>query len=153
MEIRRLQPGDETIVMSGSDLFDNPPTGEWTQRFLAATNHHLLVALHHDRPVGFVSGVETVHPDKGAEMFLYELGVHPDHRRRGVGKALVRELSDLARQRGCYGMFVLTGPDDPVAVATYRSAGSSPPDSTLLLEWRFDDPGSRRRPAEGPSTS
>lgn len=48
---------------------------------------------------GFVSGVETTHPDKGTEMFLYELSVHPDHRGRGVATALVAALEALARAR------------------------------------------------------
>lgn len=139
MEIKRLQPGDEPIVLS-SELFDHPPIPEWTERFLATDNHHLLVAISDEIPVGFVSGVETIHPDKGSEMFLYELGVHTDHRKRGVGTALVRELASLARERGCYGMWVLTHADNAVALATYRAAGSTPPDSTLLLAWDFTGP-------------
>ena len=47
-----------------------------------------------DRPVGMISGVETTHPDKGTEMFLYELGVDEDARRRGVATALVNALAD-----------------------------------------------------------
>ena len=41
-----------------------------------------------DRAVGFVSGVETTHPDKGTEMFLYELGVDDSARRQGVGRGI-----------------------------------------------------------------
>ena len=39
--------------------------------------------------MGFVSGVEVTHPDKGTEMFLYELAVDEPFRRRGIGRALV----------------------------------------------------------------
>lgn len=144
MEIKRLQPGDEPIVLS-ADLFDHPPTPEWTERFLSTATHHLLMAIADDLPVGFVSGVETIHPDKGSEMFLYELGVHSEHRKRGVGTALVRELAVLARERGCYGMWVLTQADNAIALATYRAAGSTPPDSTLMLSWDFA--GAERRGA------
>lgn len=127
------------MVLS-SDLFDHPPNPQWTNRFLSTDNHHLLMAISGAVPVGFVSGVETIHPDKGSEMFLYELGVHSDHRKRGVGTALVRELASLARERGCYGMWVLTHADNAVALATYRAAGSTLPDSTLLLAWDFTGP-------------
>lgn len=143
MEIKRLRPGDEAIVLS-SDLFDHAPDPQWTERFLSTDNHHLLMAISDDIPVGFVSGVETIHPDKGSEMFLYELGVHSDHRKRGVGTALVRELARLARERGCYGMWVLTHADNAVALATYRAAGSALPDSTLLLEWDLTGPEDTR---------
>ena len=52
-----------------------------------------------DRPIGLISGVETTHPDKGTEMFLYDLSVAEDHRNRGIGRALVGALADLARTR------------------------------------------------------
>lgn len=59
----------------------------------------MLIAYVADEPVGFVSGVETTHPDKGTGMFLYELAVAADHRRQGTGLALVRRLAQLARDR------------------------------------------------------
>jgi hypothetical protein len=75
MHIVRLGPGDEHVVLAGVRLFDAAPTDDWTARFLSSEGHHLLVALDDDddSPVGFVSGVETTHPDKSTEMFLYEL--------------------------------------------------------------------------------
>jgi [ribosomal protein S18]-alanine N-acetyltransferase len=97
MRIAHLAPGDEQVVLSAPDLFDAPPTMAWTERFLSSEGHHLLVALVDDAPVGFVSGVETTHPDKGTEMLLYELSVHPAHRNRGIGTALVGALAELAR--------------------------------------------------------
>ena len=138
MRIVRLAPGDEHLVVAGADLFDAPPTEAWAARFLASEGHHLLVAVAEDKPVGFVSGVETTHPDKGTEMFLYELSVHPDHRNRGVGRALVQALADLARSRGCYGMWVATEPDNAAALAAYRAAGAAPPEPCVTLGWAFE---------------
>ena len=136
--IVRLAPGDEHIVLASAGLFDAPPTEEGAATFLASTGHHLLVALAEDGgPVGFVSGVETTHPDKGTEMFLYELAVATDHRNRGIGRALVGALAELARDRGCYGMWVATEPDNAAALATYRAAGASAPEPFVLLEWVF----------------
>jgi ribosomal protein S18 acetylase RimI-like enzyme len=85
-----------------------------------------------------VTGVETTHPDKGTEMFLYELAVHPDHRRRGIGRALVGALAELARDRGCYGMWVLTDAENAAALAAYRAAGAGQPQESLMLSWTFD---------------
>jgi ribosomal protein S18 acetylase RimI-like enzyme len=86
-----------------------------------------------------VTGVETTHPDKGTEMFLYELAVAPEHRNRGIGRSLVRALADVARERGCYGMWVGTEEENAAAIATYRAAGSTPPDPSVTLDWRFDE--------------
>jgi ribosomal protein S18 acetylase RimI-like enzyme len=138
MRIVRLAPGDEQLVLAGADLFDAPPTEGWSARFLESEGHHLLFALEDDEPIGFVSGVETTHPDKGTEMFLYELSVAPDYRNRGVGRALVGALAELARSRGCYGMWVGTEADNAAALATYRAAGAAPPESCVTLSWAFD---------------
>ena len=137
MRIVRLAPGDEPVVLAAAELFDAAPTEEWTARFLAGEGHHLLVALEDDGVVGFVSGVETTHPDKGTEMFLYELSVAPAHRNRGVGRALVGALADLARERGCYGMWVGTEAENAAALATYRAAGAEPPEPSVTLTWTF----------------
>jgi ribosomal protein S18 acetylase RimI-like enzyme len=106
------------------------------RRFLADDGHHLLLAYDGGgRPVGFVSGVELTHPDKGTEMFLYELGVDPPARRRGVGRALVRALEALARRRGCHGMYTLAEADDVPAKATYASAGGRQTSRPVMIDW------------------
>jgi aminoglycoside 3-N-acetyltransferase I len=139
MMIVRLGPGDEQVVLDAAELFDAPPTDASTTKFLSSQGHHLLVAIDEGGdPVGVVSGVETSHPDKGTEMFLYELSVDPVHRNRGIGTALVGALADLARARDCYGMWVGTEPDNAAALATYRAAGASPPEPFVTLEWIFD---------------
>jgi [ribosomal protein S18]-alanine N-acetyltransferase len=137
IRIASLGPGDDGTVLAGADLFDSPPTAAWTARYLESEGHHLLIAFAGERPAGFVTGIETTHPDKGTEMFLYELSVHADHRDRGIGRALVEALADLARGRGCYGMWVATDRSNAAALATYRAAGADPPDPCVTLTWTF----------------
>jgi ribosomal protein S18 acetylase RimI-like enzyme len=139
VRIVRLGPDDEGLVLAGAALFDHAPTREWVERFFARDGHHLLFALDDaGEPIGFASGVELTHPDKGTEMFLYELAVLEAHRNRGIGGTLVRELAELARSRGCYGMWVGTEPDNAAALATYRAAGAAEPEPFVGFEWRFD---------------
>ena len=137
MQIDRLGPDDRERVLAAAHLFDEPPRAEWTDRFLTADGHHLLFARIDEADVGFVTGVEMTHPDKGTEMFLYELGVDEAARGRGAGTALVTALRDLARDRGCYGMFVFTDHDNEAANRTYRAAGSSDPEPQVMLDWTF----------------
>ena len=137
MDLRWMTAGDVDDVVAASELFDDPARPEWAARFLAEPTHHLCIAYAEGEPVGFVSGVETTHPDKGTEMFLYELGVREGARRRGVGRALVEALADRARARGCYGMWVLTDADNAAALATYRSAGAAEPSRQVVLDWTF----------------
>jgi ribosomal protein S18 acetylase RimI-like enzyme len=143
IDIRRLGPGDAAAVSAAGHLFDDRPRAAATGAFLADPRTHLLVAYAAgDRPVGFVTGIELVHPDKGAEMLLYELGVDERFRRRGVGRALVTALEELARERGCYGMYVLVDDDNEAARATYASAGGRVTSRPLMIDW---DLGARGR--------
>ena len=126
---------DVDVLVAAGHLFDHPVRPDWAERFLSQPDHHLCVAYLDGRPAGFVSGVETTHPDKGTEMFLYELGVDEWARGRGIGRALVAALRELARERGCYGMWVLTDADNAAALATYSSAGAGQRSDHVMLSW------------------
>jgi GNAT superfamily N-acetyltransferase len=90
--VRILEATTVEQVEAAAPLYDGPPVRPATNAFLADPRHHLLVALDDDgRTVGFISGVEMTHPDKGTEMFLYELAVAKDARQQGIGLALHRE--------------------------------------------------------------
>ena len=143
-DIRRIT--DPADVYAAAALFDNAPRVDATERFLLEPGHHLLIAYVGDQPAGFVTGVEMVHPDKGTEMFLYELGVDEAHRGRGIGRALVSALATLARERDCYGMWVLTDDDNAAAMGAYRSAGGIVGETSRLLSWEFSDEGRGGKP-------
>jgi ribosomal protein S18 acetylase RimI-like enzyme len=137
MEIVLLGEGDDDRVRTAGHLFDAPPRDDAVELFLADDRHHLFVAYEDDLPVGFVSGVELTHPDKGTEMLLYELAVDPPARRRGLGRALVAALAQLAARRGCYDMFVLVDDDNAPALATYASAGGRAASRPVMVEWEL----------------
>src|SRR3712207_75761 len=138
MRIERITDAD--AVHRAADLFDSPPLPDATARFLADPTHHLLLAYDGSgRAVGMITGVEMTHPDKGTEMFVYELGVAPAARLQGIATSLVRELAALAKAAGCYGMWVGTEPDNAAAQATYRRAGASEEAPFVLLNFDLTD--------------
>jgi GNAT superfamily N-acetyltransferase len=64
-------------------------------------------------------------------LYVEDIFVLPEHRRRGHGKALFRELARIAVDRGC-GRFEWTVLDwNEPAVAFYRSLGAK-----VLPDWR-----------------
>lgn len=133
--LRRLGPADADRLVAASDLFDHSVTEAGAREFLAKPGHHLLLAEEEQgRAVGFVSGVETTHPDKGTEMFLYELAVAEDWRRRGVASHLINALAEIARELGCYGMWTGTDHDNEAALGAYRSTGARlEPGTTIVV--------------------
>jgi ribosomal protein S18 acetylase RimI-like enzyme len=136
MDIRRITKVE--AVHEAGALFDATPRAEAVERFLADERHHLLIAYVDDIPAGMVTGVEMTHPDKGTEMFLYELGVDEPFRGRGIGPALVSALADLARECGCYGMWTITDEHNPAALSTYSRAGGKAEEKQVVFTWTFD---------------
>jgi ribosomal protein S18 acetylase RimI-like enzyme len=136
MEIRAITQVED--VQAAGHLFDEPPREDATRRFLADERHHLLLAYSDGVPAGMITGVEMTHPDKGTEMFLYELGVDEPFRNRGVGKALVSALTAVARERGCYGMWVITDSGNAAAGATYGHGGGVPENDQVVFVWTFE---------------
>lgn len=137
LEIRALGPGDDDAVVAAQHLFDGPARADATARFLEEPGSHLLVGYAGGEPAGFVSGVEVTHPDKGTELLLIELAVDEAHRRRGHGRALVEALGELARTRGCTGMFVFVDDDNAAGRATYRSAGGTESSRPYMVDWTY----------------
>ncbi|MEV8407344.1 GNAT family N-acetyltransferase [Streptomyces niveus] len=135
MEIRRATTVAELVA--AQHLYDGPARPEWAERFLAAPGHLLLIAYVEGVPAGFVSGIEMLHPDKGVEMCLYELSVDERYRRRGIGRALTDALATVARERGCYDMWVGVDTDNEPALATYRSAGARDQGHFAMLTREF----------------
>lgn len=135
VEIRRLGPDDAPVVLAAGHLFDEPPTEAWTRDVLARAGHHLLLALDGGTPVGFATCIEMAHPDKGVELFVYELGVDEAARRRGIGRRLVEAALALARELGCYGAWTITEDDNEAALATYRSTGAEADATSVTQVW------------------
>lgn len=57
------------------------------------------------------------------EAELLTLVIAPDHRRRGLGRALLTAFEAAAQQRGASRAFLEVAADNAAALALYRSAG------------------------------
>jgi ribosomal protein S18 acetylase RimI-like enzyme len=123
VRVRQAAPGDEGEVARFQAAFDNRVLPGETRRFLEDERHHLLLGYVDDLPAGFLSAVEVFHPDKRSELFLNEVGVMEQARRRGVARALVDDLKRIGRERGCVSIWVLTDEDNAAAMHLYQSTG------------------------------
>ncbi len=57
------------------------------------------------------------------EIFIYDIAVRVDHRRRGVGRLLMSHLTRIARDAGIHDLFVPADDEDAHALESYRALG------------------------------
>ena len=81
---------------------------------------------------GPVVGFATVRR-RGAALEIAGLAVDPGHRRAGLGRALLREAVDEARERGALAVTLHVSTGNAAALALYRAEGFA----VLRLQPRF----------------
>jgi aminoglycoside 3-N-acetyltransferase I len=87
------------------------------------------IAAHdeHGATIGALAAYELKKfEQERSEIYIYDLAVDANHRRKGVATALIRTLGEAARKRGAYVMFVQAdvGEEDEAANALYRKLAS-----------------------------
>ncbi|MEO8175321.1 MAG: AAC(3)-I family aminoglycoside N-acetyltransferase [Sphingomicrobium sp.] len=80
-----------------------------------------------DRPDAVVGGLAAYELRKfereRSEIYIYDLAVVADWRRRGIATALIEELKAVAAARGAYVIFVQADRGDDPAIALYSRLG------------------------------
>ena len=141
IEIRRLGPGDAAVLDRVlPDVFDHAIDSAAAAAFLADPHHHLVVAIEDGVVIGFVSAIDYFHPDKPRpELWIDEVGVAPERHGRGVGKAVMRGMLDVARAVGCGEAWVLTDRGNTAAMRLYASVRGEASDAVMFTFFLDDD--------------
>lgn len=120
--LRHLGPDDLDVLLAVEDgLFDNSVDPAQAAAFLDDPLHEIVLAFDGSLAVAMASGTVLLHPDKNPAMFVNEVGVRDDYQRQGIGRAVTQKLIDIARARGCKGVWLGTEADNVAALALYRS--------------------------------
>jgi ribosomal protein S18 acetylase RimI-like enzyme len=141
IEIRIVGSQDAEILNHvAPDVFDDPIVPRGVQEFLGSPDHHLAVAIEKGVVVGFASAVQYVHPDKPwPELWINEVGVAPSHQNRGVGRAIMQALLEVARNAGCAEAWVLTERQNLPAMRLYKAAGGEQEqDDIVMFTFKLD---------------
>ena len=94
-------------------------------------NAEVLFAVEEGREVGFALFFHNFSTFLGrAGLYLEDLYVLPEHRGKGVGKALLQKLASIAVERGCGRMEWWCLDWNRPSIAFYRSLGAEP-----MEEW------------------
>lgn len=114
------------------DVFAEPavyvtkqPDDDYVRRLLASENFIAVAAFAGPALIGGLAAyVLPKFEQARSEIYIYDLGVHAQHRRQGVATALIARLKEVAIQRGAYVIFVQADHGDDAAVALYTKLGT-----------------------------
>lgn len=94
-----------------------------------------IVGRADDAPSGYLIAYLVRRIDGHSMLIVYDLGVAPDERRRGVGRAMITEALAVARHAGCTKAWVITDHDNAAAVALYEATGAHHPATDDAVMW------------------
>lgn len=101
------------------------PGDDYLSRWLEDSSHIPLVAIHQNQVVaGLVAYELQKFEQERSEIYIYDLGVLAEHRRKGLATALIRELQRIAAERGAWVIYVQADQGDEPAMALYQSLGT-----------------------------
>jgi aminoglycoside 3-N-acetyltransferase I len=135
-EIRRLGPDDgnrmrELNALCGSVFGDSEtyvsaePGEDYFRRVLAREQVIALAAYSGNEIVGgLVAYVLDKLEQERSEIYIYDLAVSEDHRRRGIATALIANLQAHAARIGAWVIYVQADYGDEPAIALYEKLGA-----------------------------
>jgi len=136
---RQLTSDDVTLLKEllrvfGQAFNDNEtyqraiPTDEYLRNLLGKEHFIVVVAMIGEAVVGGLAGyVLEKFEQQRREIYIYDLAVSQNHRRRGVATGTINALKKIAARQGAYVIFVQADLDDGPAIALYRSVGTMQP--------------------------
>jgi aminoglycoside 3-N-acetyltransferase I len=100
------------------------PRDEYLRSLLTSQHFIVLVALADDSVVGgLVAYVLQKFEQERLEIYIYDLAIAKQHRRKGIATKLINNLKQIARERGAYVIFVQADRTDDAAIKLYESLG------------------------------
>jgi ribosomal protein S18 acetylase RimI-like enzyme len=165
IRIRPAALGDEAVLVPLStavhevhvsrrpDVFkpvDVPGLERWFRDTLASGDARIWIAQIGDIPIGYVLAIKQ---HRGENVFCYErrwyeidqVGVHPQYRRRGIGRRLLDHIVEFAQADGVPDIELNTWSFNDLARASFERLGFV--SRSVRLERSAAPGSSARRPA------
>ena len=122
MRIRGIEKNDFDYVVSVLDRWWGGPSSERAHPvFFYELGEHALIAEVESEVVGFLLGFLTPHdPPIG---YIHLVGIHPDHRRKGVGKQLYARFIETAKRSGARELKAITTVGNEGSIRFHEALG------------------------------
>ncbi|WP_215397468.1 AAC(3)-I family aminoglycoside N-acetyltransferase [Rheinheimera oceanensis] len=138
VKIIHLNENDVALLQSISEMFGqvfddevsysrNKPSSSYLQALLGTSNFIALAAVDGEKVVGAIAAYELKKfEQERSEIYIYDLAVISDFRRKGVASALIHELKAVGAARGAYVIYVQAdkGVEDQPAIELYSKLGT-----------------------------
>jgi aminoglycoside 3-N-acetyltransferase I len=133
---RVLNPSDvgefrSLLALFGSAFDDRKtylsaqPDDDYLRRLLASDTFIAVATFDGTTPIGGIAAyVLPKFEQARSEIYIYDLAVHEQHRRKGVATSLITELQRVAAERGAYVIYVQADYGDDAAIALYTKLGT-----------------------------
>jgi aminoglycoside 3-N-acetyltransferase I len=143
----RLKPGDRDLarelfsLMAAAFEVECGALGDaYVDRLLAREDFWAIAAFDGEQIIGGVTAhTLPMTRDESSEVFLYDIAVRSEHRRKGVGRRLVADLRERAAASGIGVMFVPADDEDVHALDFYRALGGAASPVTIFTFTRRDE--------------
>jgi len=134
-DVRALGTGDIASLRAMLSMFGaafgevatysaRQPDDAYLARLLSSGTFVAVAAFSGGEVVGGIAAyVLPKFEQARSELYIYDLAVDEGHRRRGAATAMIRELQELAAERGIYVIFVQADRGDEPAIALYTKLG------------------------------
>ena len=134
-EVRRLTPSDVPLARALNALFGRefadaatygakPPDDAYLRALLAKEHVITLVAVAAGEVCGGLVAYELPKLEQErSEIYIYDLAVAADHRRKGMATALIDRLRAIAAERGAWVIYVQADYGDDPAISLYQKLG------------------------------
>lgn len=134
--IRTLQADDVDLMRALLNTFgkvfgevgtycEKQPDTSYLKQLLSSDYFIALAALDGGMVVGGLAAYELKKfEQKRSEIYIYDLAVSEEHRRKGLATALIEELKRIGAARSAYVIFVQADHGDDPAIALYTKMGS-----------------------------
>jgi ribosomal protein S18 acetylase RimI-like enzyme len=126
MLTRPMNKGDFDEIVRVIDRWWGGPTASLAHPvFFYELGQVARIVEHEGGMIGFLLGFIT--GDESPVGYIHMIGIHPDHRRRHVGRKLYESFEDSCRSAGCTRLKAMTAPGDTRSV-----------DFHVALGWRWE---------------
>lgn len=116
------------------------PDDAYLASLLGEKHFIALVALDSGKVVGGLAAyVLDKFEQERREIFIYDLAVAKEYRRRGIATGLIQQLRRIARDLGAYVIFVQADMGDTAAIRLYESLGKG--EDVIIFDIKVESQG------------